>query len=1161
MKKLIWVVLLLLSVKGLRAQQQSSDNFQDFDPRFEAISLPGGSIGNSVQQIVQDSAGFLWFASQAGLIRYDGRNFVTYHFDPNNPNTPSSDYIESIFIDSKGMIWLTHWQEGGLTSFDPDSEIFTRYKHDPNDPESLSGTDFSVVTEDRSGYIWIGGQSGLDRLDRKTGKVKRFHHDPANSQSLSCDTVRALYVDRQGTLWIGTGWPWNNNDPEQRSGGLNRYDPKTETFTRFMHDSSDPNSISNNIVRTFLEDSKGNFWVGTAGIGLQRMDRSSGKFESYAYDPANPGKMSRPYLRGTGPANAPSNSHVTSMIEDHYGRFWIAAYGSGLNVYDPASATERHFEIGNNTGHLPSNFIWNLSQTRDGTIWATTGNDSKIVFKVRDKDDLIPFFESKSSTDDTTSFAHSIITDHSGNIWMDQNPPVRLKRINRQTGKVDVIPLGLPSDSITIVIDMLADSKGNLWLGTNGGLFTGKPERADFHLFRSKNNPKEIPGLTLKIFETTNGKLWFAGFDSGLSEFDPGTGAFTNFQNDPKNPNSINANRVMGLYEDAEGNLWVGGGSPWNNPDMPLFLDRFNQKTRTFDHFVNGPGRLGLAFNITADNAGNIWFIDFNGGLFKLNPLTRELKKFTQYNSLLPGGQLLSMVKARDGNLWIGCDRSIIRFDPETEAMTVFDASHGVKNADGHFNSGRMTSGGELLFARKGGYHAFYPEQLFRKDKDNFPDIRITGFRLLDERIKTGSNSDSRGILKKPAWQTSNIRLTHDQNVFSFSIACFDYYNPGATQLQFMLEGYDKGWRKDIRDSETPSYINIPPGQYTFRVRGANSFGVWNLEGIRLGITILPPWYKSWWAYIGYGLIVLTGIFLFDRFMRQRIIHRERRIRIERELEQAKEIEKAYAGLKAAQEQLIQTEKMASLGELTAGIAHEIQNPLNFVNNFSELNAELIADLKQGLEKGKLEEVKIIADNIKTNEEKIGFHGKRADAIVKSMLLHSRTNTGRKEPTDINALCDEYLRLSFHGLRAKDKTFNAKFESDLDPGLPKINVIPQEIGRVILNLINNAFYAVNERKKLEAVDYVPTVSVSTRKIGEMIEIRVKDNGTGIPGRVKDKIFQPFFTTKPSGQGTGLGLSLSYDIITQGHGGTIQVEPGTAGENAATGTSFIIHLPV
>jgi signal transduction histidine kinase len=271
-------------------------------------------------------------------------------------------------------------------------------------------------------------------------------------------------------------------------------------------------------------------------------------------------------------------------------------------------------------------------------------------------------------------------------------------------------------------------------------------------------------------------------------------------------------------------------------------------------------------------------------------------------------------------------------------------------------------------------------------------------------------------------------------------------------------------------------------------------------------------------------------------------------------LEKAKRsIEATLAELKSTQSQLIQAEKMASLGELTAGIAHEIQNPLNFVNNFSEVNKEMIAEMKEQINKGNYEEAKLIAHDLEDNEEKISYHGKRADAIIKGMLQHSRKNTGQKESTDINALAEEYVRLSYHGMRARNKNFSAEFKTDFDKNIGKINVVPQDIGRVLLNLFNNAFYAVNEKIRTADENYKPIVFVRTKKLKNKIEIKVGDNGNGIPQNIVDKIFQPFFTTKSTGEGTGLGLSLSYDII-KAHGGEIKVKT-----EEDEGAEFIIIL--
>jgi signal transduction histidine kinase len=310
---------------------------------------------------------------------------------------------------------------------------------------------------------------------------------------------------------------------------------------------------------------------------------------------------------------------------------------------------------------------------------------------------------------------------------------------------------------------------------------------------------------------------------------------------------------------------------------------------------------------------------------------------------------------------------------------------------------------------------------------------------------------------------TDEVTLRHDQNDLSFEFAALHYANPTKNQYAHMLDGLDQDWIYDNRNFA--AYTNLEPGTYTFKVIASNAYGVWNDVGKSLVITLLPPWWKTWWAYTLYLVALGLVIFMSYSELKRRIRVKERSQSLEREVAQSKEIEKAYTKLKATQSQLIQSEKMASLGELTAGIAHEIQNPLNFVNNFSEVSVELIDEMKEELAQGNTQLAIEISDDLKENLTKINHHGKRADSIVKGMLEHSRVNARDVQPTNINALADEFLRLSYHGLRAKDKTFNADFSTELAPNLPKVDVVSQDIGRVILNLINNAFYAVDSKSK------------------------------------------------------------------------------------------------
>jgi signal transduction histidine kinase len=499
------------------------------------------------------------------------------------------------------------------------------------------------------------------------------------------------------------------------------------------------------------------------------------------------------------------------------------------------------------------------------------------------------------------------------------------------------------------------------------------------------------------------------------------------------------------------------------------------------------------------------------------------------------------------GNFWYGTADGIMKTDVHQNVTTLYGKSFGVSGNDLAFGFSYKGPSGKLYFGSSNGYYAFYPEQLMKDIKP--PEILFSAFYLGNKMAQPGKD----GPLKDPIWEVKKIELPHDQNVFSFEFAAIDFVHPADNRHLFKLDGYDNEWRQGGAEHKA-YYFNVPPGHYTFRVKAANSDGVWAEKS--LVVVITPPWWRTWWAYALYSLVMLGSIYAIYRFQRQRLIQKERERTRLKELAQAREIEKAYSELKATQQQLVQKEKMASLGELTAGIAHEIQNPLNFVNNFSEANKELLLEMKQAIKQRAYEEVEAIAGDLEKNEEKINHHGRRADSIVKGMLQHSRVSTGQKELTNINALVEEHLRLAYHAVRAKDKTFNATLHTDYDQRIGKINVVPQDLGRVLINLFNNAFYTVCVKKQQLNGSYEPEVSVSTKTENGKIEIVVKDNGTGIPSKAMNKIFQPFFTTKPTGEGTGLGLSLSYDIVTKGHSGNLTVT-----SKEGDGSEFVVQLPV
>ena len=508
------------------------------------------------------------------------------------------------------------------------------------------------------------------------------------------------------------------------------------------------------------------------------------------------------------------------------------------------------------------------------------------------------------------------------------------------------------------------------------------------------------------------------------------------------------------------------------------------------------------------------------------------------------------MEEDKAGNIWFDCDNVIYRAIPKNDGgynidsvsfLRVDPQQYYAMYADDEKNAVWFAGSNELIY---------YDNSKQKNTNTNFPAlIRSVSLIGADSVIYDGLPVD--GSNDQPSF-------LYKQNSLRFTYAATSYDNPSANQYQYFLQGFDKDWSAWTAETKK-DYTNLPEGSYQFHVRAKNIYKHISGEAT-YSFEVLPPWWRTWWAYALYAVSFITAVSLIIRW-RISSIHKEKKMLENKvaqrtaELKTEKEkVESTLAELKSTQAQLIQSEKMASLGELTAGIAHEIQNPLNFVNNFSEVNKEMIDEASQEISKGNITEVKNILNDIKDNSEKINYHGKRADAIVKGMLQHSRQTSGIKEPTDINALCDEYLRLSYHGLRAKDKSFNADYKTDFDETIGKINIVPQDIGRVLLNLFNNAFYATNEKKKNTDEIYKPLVTVETKKINDKVEIIVSDNGNGIPQNIIDKIFQPFFTTKPTGEGTGLGLSLSYDIM-KAHGGEIKVQT-----KEGEGTQFIVQLP-
>ncbi len=1098
---------------------------------FNKIDLPGIPANTYLlSSVIQDAQGYIWITTEGkGLLKYDGSQTIAYTHNDKDTNSITSAMLETLAMDRERNIWIGSLG-GGMDKFDPTTNRFTHFWHKPNDPGSLSEDTVTAILEDHLGNLWIGTHAGLDRYDQKTGKFIHYAYNANDPHSLSGTHVRVLCEDKEGNLWVGCGSPFPNEESWKQEGGLNLLNRATGKFTRFLHDPNDPGSIANNKVRALLQDSKGNFWVGTAGDGLQILNRQTGKFIHYYYDSTHPNNLSRgPLYKDV------SFDHITFIKEDTKGKIWIGTFLEGIVEYDPATKKVTHHGYTSQDGKtiaadtltgFNDNQPWLAFVSKDGLLWITTltGN----LYNINPANNVLLSY-------DKVYNGNAFYKTAGGIVWIATSSG--LIRKDEKTGIQKVFvhnPNNSNSLSNNVVYDMIPDKNGRVWIGTVG---------------------------------------------AGLDRFDPATNKFTkhHFNDSIKGTDSIQV-----LYADVSGNLWIGT----QNAGV-VKIDKETEKVLLFKYIANDSSRglvsNGIAFitgdrnaawvatrygldkietasgrvvhylpanfisSVLIDNTGIIW-AGTQDGLYEYNSGENTFTRFK-----IPGIEIrkvISLNKDKKDNIWISSTNVIIEIKNDRNHVRIYNADNGIHANNWTSNNDYISSDDEVFMGDATGYYHFYPDSI--KGEVYPPIVNFASLQIGGKEVQAGKGS----ILDNAIYNIKEIKIPYNKSSFSIGFSVIDFRTQGEKKVVYMLENYDNQWHETNADNIAYFY-NLPGGNYTLRVRATNAQGAWSEK--TLAISIMPPWWQTWWA-IALFIIALLAIILGFSYYRSVQLRQKNKLLEEKVKHRTAQLQQSLENLKSTQNQLVQQEKMASLGELTAGIAHEIQNPLNFVNNFSEVNKELLAEMKNELNLGNTIEAITIANNLEENEEKINHHGKRADAIVKNMLQHSRSSSSQKELTDINKLADEYLRLSYHGLRAKDKQFNADFKTDFDESIGKINIVPPDIGRVLLNLYNNAFYAVNERLKQQPSRYEPTITAITKRIDDKsdnyrIELTVKDNGSGIPQKVVDKIFQPFFTTKPPGEGTGLGLSLSYDIIKT-HGGEIKVKT-----KEGEGSEFIISLPL
>ncbi|MBK6564353.1 MAG: hypothetical protein IPG18_03995 [Saprospiraceae bacterium] len=1110
---------------------------------YSTYNTENGLSLDDVYCSYNDSQGNLWFGTLGGGVsRFDGKQFTNF----TKQHGLAGNSVLSITELKSGVI-LFSTTDGGVSIYN--GYTFQNY----TTKEGLSSNFIWNTHEDKYGNIWFATEGfGVDKFDGKTFK------NYSTENGLHDNYIKTIISDSFGNVWLGS-----------KINGITYFDG-----TRFIPYTADDKLPSNKIASCFF-DSRQNLWFGTVDQGIIKIDVSKNV------------KNQKPIFKSFSSSNGFTAKNILDITEDHSGNIWFASKENGVLKYSEKNQlkgftpfTEYNLENG-----LPYNSIYTITEDKYDNIWMGTYGQG--VFKYYSQN--IISFDVKTGFNETKT--RGIAEDNEKGLWF-----LYLNELCYYDG-LKIISYTFTDEYKDNIHSIYIDKKNNLWLGSIYGLIKFNKEKS---ILYSLKQGKEY-FMVYYIFDDDKGNILFSAWGQGL--FILKNDKVINFTT----TEGLASNQIRSIFADSKKNIWLG----YEGAGVSLIRE---------SQIINFSKDHGLGdetvFDIDEDSQGNIYFATTNGlSVFNVDitkgSIHNKVLPFTNYTTKngLANNYITNISCTASDTIIIGTSTGISVL---SHGLNDFSKNKNIKhyNLTTGFPIKNVVIGQNTLFkdkkgviwictgSEKSGLLRFnYPflsnispiselhiKQIFlngekiswtnlnsfNKNKENIyftsqiiEELNVFG-NLFSEEEKRSHLNKFKGVkftaLSKETYLPENLIIPFSFNNITFEFHATETFNNPHIVYQYKLEGYAKDWNQ-VSKTTSASFGNMNEGNYIFKLRAKNESGIWSPE-ITYSFKVLPPWFRSLWAYIIYVLLSFCCIYIAHRYQKRRLVTIETQKRLKKELEQAKEIETAYEKLKTAQVQLVHAEKMASLGELTAGIAHEIQNPLNFVNNFSEVNCELLEELREEFKSGNTDVVLDMITDLEVNQEKIKFHGKRADAIVKGMLYHSRSSSGVKEPTDINALADECMRLSFHGLRAKDKQFSSKMEISLDENVGKINVVSQDIGRVFLNIITNAFYAVNEKAKRKqntnSTDsvYEPTVSLYTSRKNNHVEIILKDNGEGIPESAMDKIFKPFFTTKPTGQGTGLGLSLSHDIIVKGHDGTINVKT-TEGE----GTEFIISLPV
>jgi signal transduction histidine kinase/ligand-binding sensor domain-containing protein len=787
--------------------------------RFSQIDLKDGLSQATVLDIIQDKQGFMWFATQDGLNRYDGYDFVVYRQKQDDANSLSENYVNNVFEDSNGFLWLT--TRNGLNRFDPKTNNFERFSYDLHDPYSLSSNWTFAINEDHLGHIWVGSKEhGLNVYDPNTKRFNHYRFDENDKTSLGDDGIYDIFVDRTGVIWVAT-----------RYGGVSRFNSQRNDFTRFQHDPNDPDSLSHNKVYKIFQHSDGTLWFATRGGGLNRFDPQTQKFIRYQHDPSDPGSI--------------SSDQIWSIVEDHNGDLLVGTFSHGLN----------RLEVdGNKFTQIQYDPTSKYSISGDSVMSSFVDDTGILWFGIRDvglnqlNQETAVFNHYRHITSDSHS-----LSDNSVQSFLQVSEDEILigtreggvNRFNRKTGLFS--PLHDVNNKNHLLLtrpinQLIGDDKGNLWLGLKeDGLVKYSMKSGKIVNYRhSEDDPTSISSNEVVIMVPDKlGKLWLGTHD-GLNLLDPKTGKAQRFYHDDDLNSSLGSNYLTYLLVDSHGDLWVGNQNG---------LDLYEPASQTFKHFANDSSdptsiSSNSILSMFEDSNSNLWVATTSG----LNKFNREKQNFDRIRQQqgLSNDQVYGVMEDDQGLLWIATNVGVNRYDPETGLIKLFTQYDGLQNNE--FNAGAFykLSDGQLLFGGLNGFNMVDPKEI--ADNPFPPKMMITNFRIFNESVPVGSfkyQQKEQIFLHQSISHTKKLTLSHHESVFSLEFSALHYAAPALNKYAYRLKGFTQQWTTTDFKNRRATYTNLEAGNYTFEVKASNKDDVWSSEPAILEIIIDPPWWLT----------------------------------------------------------------------------------------------------------------------------------------------------------------------------------------------------------------------------------------------------------------------------------------------------------------------------